>query len=100
MRIHTMQPEYNLAMGECKMQLENSKKPFNLLQCGPDEAPEYFQLEALIRCLIMRNFLTSPGAGGSCHSHHRGKPLFIFYLSAIYFALGRSKEGLLQLEKQ
>ena len=28
-----------------------------------------------------------------------GKPLFVFYLSAIYFALGKSKEGLLQLEK-
>jgi tetratricopeptide (TPR) repeat protein len=27
-----------------------------------------------------------------------GKPLFVFYLAAVLFALGRSKEGLLQLE--
>jgi hypothetical protein len=27
-----------------------------------------------------------------------GKPLFIFYFSAVLFALGRTREGLLQLE--
>src|SRR5690349_9169572 len=101
MRIHAMQPEYNLAMGECKMQLGEFKEAIqffsNVVRMRPRNISSW---EALIRCLYNAEFFEE--ALEQVEAAIRitgGKPLFIFYLSAIYFALGRSKEGLLQLEK-
>jgi tetratricopeptide (TPR) repeat protein len=31
--------------------------------------------------------------------HTEGKPLFLYYLSNVYFSMGKSKEALLQLER-
>jgi len=101
MRIHAMQPEYNLAMGECKMQLGEFKEAIqffsNVVRMRPRNISSW---EALIRCLYNAEFFEE--ALEQVEAAIRitgGKPLFIFYLSAIYFALGKSKEGLLQLEK-
>lgn len=101
MRIHAMQPEYNLAMGECKMQLGEFKEAIqffsNVVRMRPRNISSW---EALIRCLYNAEFFDE--ALEQVEAAIRitgGKPLFIYYLSAVYFALGRSREGLLQLEK-
>src|ERR1700760_914477 len=101
MRIHAMQPEYNLAMGECKMQLGEFKEAIqyfsNVVRIRPRNISSW---EALIRCLYNAEYFEE--ALEQVETAIRitgGKPLFIFYLSAVYFALGRSREGLLQLEK-
>ncbi len=101
MRIHTAQPEYNLAMGECKMQLGEFKEAIqffsNVVRLRPRNISSW---EALIRCLYNAEFFEE--ALEQVEAAIRitgGKPIFIFYLSAVYFALGRSKEGLLHLEK-
>jgi len=101
LRIHPRQPEYNLAMGECKMQTGEYKEAIqhfsNVVRMRPRNISSW---EALIRCLYNAGFYKE--ALEQVQAAIRitgGKPLFIFYLSAVYFAMGKSKEGLLQLEK-
>jgi tetratricopeptide (TPR) repeat protein len=101
MRIHAKQPEYNLAMGECKMQLEEYKEAIqyfsNVVRARPRNISSW---EALIRCLYNAAFYEEALEQVQAAMRITGsKPIFIFYLSAVYFALGKSKEGLLQLEK-
>jgi tetratricopeptide (TPR) repeat protein len=100
MRIHTMQPEYNLAMGECKMQLGEFKEAIqyfsNVVRIRPRNISSW---EALIRCLYNAEYFEEALEQVETAIRITGsKPLFIFYLSAVYFALGKSREGLLQLE--
>ncbi|MBS1598607.1 MAG: tetratricopeptide repeat protein [Bacteroidetes bacterium] len=99
--IHGKQPEYNLAMGECKMQLGDYKEAIqyfsNVVRMRPKNISSW---EALIRCLYNAAFYKE--ALEQVQAAIRitgGKPIFIFYLSAVFFALGKSKEGLIQLEK-
>jgi tetratricopeptide (TPR) repeat protein len=101
MHIHAKQPEYNLAMGECKMQLGEYKEAIqffsNVVRMRPRNITSW---EALIRCLYNAGFYKE--ALEQVQAAIRltgGKPIFIFYLSAVHFAMGKSKEGLLQLEK-
>src|SRR3984885_2037160 len=96
MRIHAMQPEYNMAMGECKMQLGEFKEAIqffsNVVRMRPRNISSW---EALIRCLYNAEYFEE--ALEQVETAIRitgGKPLFVFYLSAVLFALGRSREGL------
>jgi tetratricopeptide (TPR) repeat protein len=95
------QAEYNLAMGECKMQLADFKEAIqffsNVVRLRPRNISSW---DALIRCLYNASFYEE--ALEQVQAAIRitgGKPVFIFYLSTVYFALGKSKDGLLQLEK-
>jgi len=101
MHIHARQPEYNLAMGECKMQMGEYKEAIqyfsNVVRMRPKNISSW---EALIRCLYNASFFKE--ALEQVRAAIRitgGKPIFIFYLSAVCFALGKYKEGLIQLEK-
>ncbi len=101
MRIHAKQPEYNLAMGECKMQLGEYKEAIqyfsNVVRIRPRNISSW---EALIRCLYTADFFDEAlEQAETALRITEGKPIFIFYLSAVYFALGKTKEGLSQLEK-
>lgn len=101
MQINRLQPEYNLAMGECKMQLGNTKDAIqyftNVVQQRPRNISSW---EALVRCLYTGGFYEEALEQVlSAIRHTDGKPLMIYYLSAVYFALGKSKEAVLQLEK-
>jgi tetratricopeptide (TPR) repeat protein len=95
------QPEYNLAMGECKMQLGEYKEAIqfftNVVRLRPRNISSW---EALIRCLYNAAYFEE--ALEQVNAALRitgGKPLFLFYQSAVYFALGKAKEGLQHLEK-
>src|ERR1700748_2475631 len=100
MRIHTMQPEYNLAMGECKMQLGEFKEAIqffsNVVRIRPRNISSW---EALIRCLYNAEYFEE--AYEQVEAAIRitgGKPIFFYYLAAIQFSVGRTREGLIQLE--
>jgi hypothetical protein len=55
--------------------------------------------EALIRCLYEGGYFEEAEKQSQVAlASTGGKPLFFFYQSAILFALGKSKEGLLVLE--
>jgi len=101
MRIHAKQPEYNLAMGECKMQLGEYKEAIqyfsNVVRIRPRNISSW---EALIRCLYTAGFYDEAlEQSETALRITGGRPIFIFYLSAVHFALGKTKEGLSQLEK-
>ena len=101
LQIHRLQPEYNLAMGECKMQLGEYKEAIQYFSNVVRQRPKNISSwEALIRCLYNGEYYEEAlEQVQAAMQHTENKPLFIFYLSAIYFALGKSKEGLLHLEK-
>src|SRR5919107_5970930 len=100
LQMHRLQPEYNLAMGECKMQMGEYKEAIQYFSTVVAQRPKNISSwEALIRCLYIGEYYDE--AVEQVHAairHTDNKPIFTFYLSAIYFAMGRSKEGLVQLE--
>jgi len=99
-RIHRGIAEYNLAMGECRLHLEQYK-----------EAIQYFSMvvrhktknvsgwESLIKCLLKGAFFEEALVQTlAALKATENKPLFLFYQSTALFAMGKSKEALLKLE--
>ena len=101
LQIHRLQPEFNLAMGECKMQLGEYKEAIQYFSVVVRQRPKNISSwEALIRCLYNGEYYDEAlEQVQAAMQHTENKPLFIFYQSVIYFALGKPKEGLLHLEK-
>ncbi len=101
LKIHRLQPEYNLLMGECKFQVGAFREAIqylsNVVRVRPKNSSGW---EALIRCLYKAHFLeeAKEQVQAALHVTH-GKPLFMFYLSNILFAMGKSKEAILYLER-
>jgi len=101
MKIIRLQPDYNLLAGECKMELGLFKDAIqyftNVVSARPKNLGGW---EALIRCLYKANFfeeaLTQTEAALQITN---GKPLFVFYKSAVLLSLGKNKEAILQLEQ-
>lgn len=101
LRIQKLSPEYNLAMGECKMNLNQFKEAIqyfgHVVRSRPKSVSGW---EALIRCLFKAEFYDEAmEQSNAALKITEGKTLFIFYLSASLFALKKSKEAMLQLEK-
>jgi tetratricopeptide (TPR) repeat protein len=101
MHIHKSVPEFNLAMGECKIRLGETKDAIfyfsNVVRSKPKSSNGW---EALIRCLYLGEFHEEAlEQADAALRHTEGKPLFLYYKSAILFALGKSKEALLYLER-
>lgn len=100
MQIHRLQPEYNLAMGECKMQLGDYKEAIQYFSNVVRQRPRNISSwEALIRCLYQGEFYEEAlEQAKAALKITESKPIFIYYLSAILLALGKTKEALIQLE--
>ncbi|HEV7782715.1 MAG TPA: tetratricopeptide repeat protein, partial [Chitinophagaceae bacterium] len=101
MKIHRLQSEYNLLMGECKMQLglyKDAAQYFsNVVRIRPRNAGGW---ESLIRCLYKATWFDEAlEQTEAAIKVTGGKPLFVFYKAAVLFALGKPKEGILQLEQ-
>lgn len=101
LRIQKLSPEYNLAMGECKMNLNQYKEAIQYFGYVVRSRPKSVSgWEALIRCLFKAEFFDE--AMEQCMAALKiteGKTLFIFYLSASLFAIKKTKEAMLQLER-
>lgn len=100
MQIHRLQPEYNLAMGECKMQMGDYKEAIQYFSNVVRQRPRNISSwEALIRCLYQGEFYEEAlEQVKAAIKITEKKPIFLYYLSAILLALGKTKEALLQLE--
>jgi tetratricopeptide (TPR) repeat protein len=100
MQIHRLQPEYNLAMGECKMQLGDYKEAIQYFSNVVRQRPRNISSwEALIRCLYQGEFYEEAlEQARAALKITESKPIFLYYISAIFLALGKTKEALLQLE--
>lgn len=101
MHIHKMQPEYNLAMGECLLELGNIRDAIvhfsNVVKVRPKGVVGW---EALIRCLYKEAFFDEALEQISNARRISGdKPLFLFYKSAVLFSMRKNKEALLQLQE-
>jgi tetratricopeptide (TPR) repeat protein len=100
LKIHRHQTEYNLLMGECKMLQGFYKDAIHYFSTVVTTRPKNKKgWESLIRCLYKAGYFeeakdqaTAALKISSC------QPIFLYYLSAILFALGKTKEAILQLE--
>ncbi len=101
LKIYRLQPEYNLLMGECKMQLGSLKEAVQYFSTVVRIRPKGVSgWEALIRCLYKAEHYSEARQqvlAALKNTNH--KPVFLYYLSIILFALGKKKEALLNLEK-
>jgi tetratricopeptide (TPR) repeat protein len=100
MKIHRNLPEYSLAMGECMMHLGRHKEAIvhfgNVVRLKPKNVAGW---EALIRCLYKAEYFGEAAEQCEAAMKITDKSIFLFYYTAALYALGRSKEALLQLEK-
>jgi tetratricopeptide (TPR) repeat protein len=101
MQMNRAYPDYNLAMGECKMNLGETKEALQCFSVVVRARPKSIAgWEALICCLYIAEFYEEASEQvQAALKHTENKPLFLYYYSAICFASGKSKEGLLQLER-
>lgn len=101
LKMSRLQTEYNLLMGECKLQMGQLKEAViyfsTVVRVKPKSKAGW---EALIRCLYQAKYFTEAHEQTVAALHHTAnKPLFIYYLSAVLLALGKTKEALFQLER-
>ncbi len=101
MKFHKLHSEYNLLMGECKMQLGLFKVAVqyfsNVVRIRPRNSAGW---ESLIRCLYKAKYFDEAlEQTEAALKITAGKPLFIFYKAAVLIVLSKTKEGILQLEE-
>lgn len=100
MRTYKSQPEYNLAMGQCYMEMgkiELAVQYFgNVVRTKPKNSNGWLEL---LKCLYKTNCFEE-GAEYVDHALEltNNKPIFFLYKSAFLLALGKSKEAVIQLE--
>ena len=102
MKIHRLQPEYNLLMGECKMQLGLFKDAVqyfsNVVRVRPRNVAGW---EALIRCLYKgRVFMKKHWSkSDAALADYKWQTIFLFYKAAVLFAIGKTKEAIIAIGK-
>ncbi len=101
LRMQKLQPEYNLLMGESYVQLENFREAVQYFSIAVNARPRNAAgWEALIRCLFKGGFFSEAAEQvDAAWQATNGKPVFLFYRAGVFFASGKTKEALLQLEK-
>ncbi len=101
LKIHRLQTEYNLLMGECRMQLGQYREAVTSLMLVIKHRPRNVAgWEALVRCLCKGGFMEEALVQAELALEStKGKPLFLFYKAAALLGLGKSKEGILLLEQ-
>lgn len=99
LKINKQQQEYNLLMGECKLKLGAVKEAIQYFSAAVRIKPKNMAgWEALIRCLYQEEFYAEARVQCMAALEHTGnKPLFLYYLSAVLLALGKTKAALLYL---
>jgi tetratricopeptide (TPR) repeat protein len=101
LRIHRMQPDYNLALGQCYMEqgkLEDAIGYFgNVVRSKPKNVNGWTEL---LNCLCKGGFYDEAlEYAGYAFEQTEGKAIFLFYRSNILYSLGKSKEATLQLQQ-
>ena len=100
LKIQRQQPEYNLLIGECKMQQGFYKDAIQYFSAVVTSRPKNKRgWEALVRCLYKAEYFEEANEQViTALQISNGQPIFFYYLSAILFAIGKPKEAILQLE--
>ncbi len=100
LKISRLNRDFNLAMGDCQKHLGNIEEAIRHYRVIVDVKPKAISgWEALIRCLYEAGYMEEAEAYISQAFQYLGKkPVLAYYRSAVYFAMGQTKEGLLQLQ--
>jgi tetratricopeptide (TPR) repeat protein len=100
LRIHKHINEYYILMGECYMHLLQFKEAAQFFGTVVKNKPKQIAgWEYLIKCLVANEQLDNALEQTElAYMSTQGKVIFIFYRSAILFMMGKTAEGLLQLE--
>jgi tetratricopeptide (TPR) repeat protein len=100
LRLNKNAPEYNLAMGQCMLQLENFKDAVHYFSMVVRSKPKNIRgWKALITCLYQsKHFDEAILQCNAALKITEGKPLIHYLYSAVLFAARKPKEALLQLE--
>ncbi len=100
-RLQGKHPEYYLALGECRIQLGEYKEAIQSFATVVRLRQKNISgWEALVRCFYLAGMYKEALEQVQQAIRIAGnKPLLTFYMSAIYFAMGKSKEGLLHLDR-
>jgi tetratricopeptide (TPR) repeat protein len=98
--MHRHVPEYNLAIGECYMQLQKYREAIQHFSIVVRGRPRNISgWESLIRCLYKAGYFEE--AARQCESALHAtdyKPVFYYLYSAVLFASGKNKQALAHLE--
>lgn len=100
LKIHRMQPDYNLAMGRCYMEMNNVDEAItyfgNVVRVRPKNAAGWIEL---LKCLY-KGGLFEEGLEYASFAIEQmdSKPVFIFFKSIFLLAIGKTKEAMLYLE--
>jgi tetratricopeptide (TPR) repeat protein len=98
-RIHRSNPEYNFALAKCYMETGHVKDAVIYFSAHLKARPKSLKgWKELLRCLYNAEFFQEALEQVNNSIRLTDKTLLLFYKAAILFALGRSKEALLQLE--
>jgi tetratricopeptide (TPR) repeat protein len=100
LRTQRMQPDYNLALGQCYMQMNNIDEALacfgNVVRMRPKNISGWTEL---LKCLLHADFfIEGIEYAQFAYEQTDGKTIFLFYKSMFLFADGQSKEAVLQLE--
>lgn len=100
MSINRSHPDYHLALAECYRRLNRIKDAVihftQFIKARPKNAKGW---KELIKCLYDAEYFEEAlEQVNNAQNNTNDKPLFIFYKSAILFALGKSKEAILYLQ--
>jgi tetratricopeptide (TPR) repeat protein len=100
MSINRNHPDYHFALAECFIQLERIKDAVihftHFIKARPKNVKGW---KELINCLYDAEYYEEALEQiSNAQRNTDKKPLFFYYKSAVLFALGKSKEALLQLE--
>jgi tetratricopeptide (TPR) repeat protein len=101
LRIARTNHEFNLSMGEVQLRLGRVREAVDHFNMVVKARPRNISgWEALIRCLYTAGFHEE--AEGQCRAAYLatgGKPVLLFYRTAILFAMRRAKDALLLFEQ-
>ena len=99
-RLHRMQPDFNLALGQCYMQMNNFDEAItyfgNVVRVRPKNINGW---QELLKCMFLAGMIEDGLEYADFALEQTDqKPLFIFYKSMFLFGYGQVKEALIQLE--
>ncbi|UAY52588.1 tetratricopeptide repeat protein [Ferruginibacter albus] len=101
MRIHPSQSEYNLAMGQCYSESGKVEEAIQYFAQALKIKPKNVNYWLELLRFLYKSDCFEEGVEYTDYAIKQtaDKPIFLFYKSAFLFALGKSKEALLQLEE-
>ncbi len=96
----TARPDYNLALGQCYMQVKNTAEALvcfsNVVKFRPKNISGWTEF---LKCLLYaEHYEEGLLYAQAAYEHTENKPLFLYFKSMFLFAAGKIKEAALQLE--